>query len=289
MSDSQPRLLRGGPIAASIRETLTTEIAALRNAGTTPTLAVIIASDDGAVRSYAEAKQRSAAKLGIEIRLETMHEHVGQGALETLIDDLSNDRTVHGILLELPIAEGLDERAAIARIDPVKDVDGMTAANLGLIAAGNEAAALAPATPQACIRLAEEVTPVRGKRTAVIGRGRTVGRALASMLINRDTTVTVCHTKTPDLTEAIAPCDLVFVAAGRAGLIGPDHLRPEHIVIDAGVNPAEDGIVGDVAPEAANKVAALSPVPGGVGPLTSTLIFANLLKAMSLQGVHAPS
>lgn len=285
MPETETHLLRGSPIAASIRAELIDRIAKLRQAGTVPTLAVVIASDDGAVRSYAEAKQRSAAKLGIAIRLETVHGQVGQQGLETLIGDLSGDPTVHGILLELPVADGLDAEAAIARIDPRKDVDGMTSVNMGLIAVGDEDKALAPATPLACIRLAEEATKIAGKRAVVIGRGRTVGRALAPMLVTRHATVTVCHTKTPDLIEAIAPCDLVFVAAGRPGLIDAKHLRPGQIVIDAGINPVGDGIVGDVSSEAAKIVAALSPVPGGVGPLTSTLIFANLLKALHLQGV----
>ncbi len=286
MTDSDCRLLRGGPIAASIRADLAAHVDGLRQKGVVPTLAVVVASDDGAVMAYAEAKQRSAAKLGIDIRLEIVHDRVGQTGLENLIDDLSGDPSVHGILLELPVADGLDAEAAIARIDPIKDVDGMTAVNLGHIAVGDEDKALAPATPMACIRLAAEATEISGKRAVVIGRGRTVGRALAPMLTTRHATVTVCHTRTPDLAAAIAPCDLVFVAAGRQALIGSTMLREGQVVIDAGINPTEDGIVGDVAPEAAEIVGALTPVPGGVGPLTSTLVFANLLKAMHLQGVE---
>ncbi|MEM7443409.1 MAG: bifunctional 5,10-methylenetetrahydrofolate dehydrogenase/5,10-methenyltetrahydrofolate cyclohydrolase [Pseudomonadota bacterium] len=283
-SDTTAKMLRGGPIAASIRSELGKPVTILRNQGLVPTLAVVVASDDGAVLAYAEAKQRSGAKLGIALRLERLEAGSGQSDLEDLLDDLSADPSVHGILLELPLADGLNAEAAIAKIDPRKDIDGMTAANLGLIAAGNEDAALAPATPLACIRLAEEATNIAGKRAVVIGRGRTVGRALAPMLVNRNATVTVCHTKTPDLAEAIAPCELVFVAAGKAGLIGPHHLRERQVVVDAGINPAEGGIIGDVSPKAADIVAALTPVPGGVGPLTSTLIFSNLLKAIGLQG-----
>ncbi|MEE8270436.1 MAG: bifunctional 5,10-methylenetetrahydrofolate dehydrogenase/5,10-methenyltetrahydrofolate cyclohydrolase, partial [Alphaproteobacteria bacterium] len=169
-------------------------------------------------------------------------------------------------------------------------VDGLTPVNLGLIAAGNEAAAIAPATPLACIRLAESAAPLAGRRAVVVGRGRSVGRALIAMLINRDATVTVCHTKTPDLAAAIAPCDFVFVAAGRPGLITAAHLASGQIVIDAGINVVDDGaggqrIVGDVAADGvAAKAAALSPVPGGVGPLTTTLVFHNLLRAIELQG-----
>jgi methylenetetrahydrofolate dehydrogenase (NADP+)/methenyltetrahydrofolate cyclohydrolase len=276
-------LLRGKPLAEAERAAIADRAATLSAAGRTPRLAVVVASDDPAVAKYAEAKGRSAAKLGIALDLIAFDPAEGQQALEARLAALSADPSVHGLLLELPIAKGLDAEAAIARIDPKKDVDGLTAANLGLIAAGREADAIAPATPLACIRLAEAATPLAGKRVAVVGRGRSVGRALIPMLINRDATVTVCHTKTPSLAEAIAPAEVVFVAAGRARLVGPDMLKPGQVVVDAGINVEGDGVVGDVDPAAAEVVAALTPVPGGVGPLTATLIFANLMRAIDLQ------
>ncbi len=280
-------LLRGKPIADAIRE----EIRAARAAAPgdrPPCLAVIVASADPAVARYAEAKRRAADALGLTLRLETVDPEGGQAALDATVARLSADDGVDGIILELPLAPGLDAEMAIRHLDPLKDVDGLTPHNLGLIAAGREADALLPATPLACIRLAESVVTLRGLRAAVIGRGRAVGRALAPMLVNRDVTVTVCHTRTPDLAAAIAPCDLVFVAAGRPGLVTGPMVREGQIVIDAGISVIDGGVTGDVdATTVAPKVAALTPVPGGVGPLTATLIFANLMRAATLRRVRA--
>jgi methylenetetrahydrofolate dehydrogenase (NADP+)/methenyltetrahydrofolate cyclohydrolase len=187
---------------------------------------------------------------------------------------------VDGILLELPLAAGLNANAALDRIAPGKDIDGLTAYNLGLVSAGREDEALTSATAQACILLAETQGALAGKRVALIGRGRTVGRPLMGMLINRHATVTVCHTRTRDLGAAIADCEIVMVAIGKARQITGGELRPGQIVIDAGINYLDGKLVGDVDAESVEGVvAALTPVPGGVGPLTSALIFQNLIRA----------
>ena len=275
--------LRGAPIAETVRAGIADDVGRLKASGLEPRMAVVVASDDPATISYAEAKGRTAAKLGVTLDVVTADLARGQDALESTIAELSVDANVHGILLDLPVADGLQAEPAIDRIDPLKDVDGLTSVNLGLIALGREGAAIAPATPAACIRLAEETGPLTGRRVTVVGRGRSVGRALAPMLVNRDATVTVCHSKTPDLAAAIAPADIVFVAAGRPGLIGETHIRPGQVVIDAGINMVDGRLVGDVAPEVAQVASAITPVPGGVGPLTSSLIFANLVRAIALQ------
>ena len=281
---SETVMLRGGPIAAEIRKEIAAGASRLKEQGITPHLAVIVASDDAAVAKYAEAKGRTAEKLGLSLELIRFAPGDGQAALEAKVSDLSSNPRIHGILLELPMDPSLDSEAAITCVHPHKDVDGLTAVNLGHIAVGRESQAIVPATPAACIALAESQGPLRGKTATLIGRGRAVGRALAPMLINRDVTVTVCHTKTPDLAAAIAPADVVFVAAGRAGLITGAHLREGQIVVDAGINVVGDSLVGDVETETAlGKAAAITPVPGGVGPLTSTLIFRNLLRAIALQ------
>lgn len=281
MADAQ--LLRGAPIAEAVRARILEDIGQLKSAGVQPRMAVVVASDDPATLSYAEAKGRTAAKLGLALDIVHVDPAHGQAALEGAIARLDGDPSVHGILLDLPVARGLDAEAAIGRIGRLKDVDGLTAGNLGLIALGREAAAIVPATPAACIRLAEDAGPIAGRRVTVVGRGRSVGRALIPMLINRDATVTVCHSRTPDLAAAIAPADIVFVAAGRAGLITQQHIRAGQVVIDAGINVVDGRLAGDVAPEVAQVAAALTPVPGGVGPLTSSLIFANLMRAIALQ------
>lgn len=272
--------LLGKPIAERIRSRIQAETPpSLR-----PCLAVVVASDDAAVARYAAAKQRTADALGLGFRVETVDPAGGQAALDARIAALSAEPGVHGILLELPLAAGLDVEIAIRQLDPLKDVDGLTPHNLGLIAAGREADALLPATPAACIQLAATATDLRGARAVVVGRGRAVGRALAPMLVNRDATVTVCHSRTRDLAAAIAAADIVFVAAGRPGLVGGAMVRPGQVVVDAGISVVDGRVVGDVDADGVRPVvAALTPVPGGVGPLTATLIFSNLLQAVELQ------
>ena len=211
--------LLGKPIAERIRSRILAEMPP----GLRPCLAVVVASDDAAVARYAAAKQRTADALGLGFRVETVDPAGGQAALDARIAALSADPGVHGILLELPLAAGLDVEIAIRQLDPLKDVDGLTPYNLGLIAAGREADALLPATPAACILLAETAADLKGARAVVVGRGRAVGRALAPMLVNRDATVTVCHSRTRDLAAAVAAADIVFVATGRPGLVDRGH------------------------------------------------------------------
>ncbi len=277
-------VLRGRLLATQAREQVAERVEALTTAGMAPAMTAVIASNDAAVRSYAESKQRTAAKLGIKLDLAELPAESSQQDLEEVVGRLSADPDVHGILLELPVADRLDPDAAMAAIDPRKDVDGLTPLNLGLVMARREAEALTPATPQACIELAETQRPLAGSLVGLVGRGRTVGRPLAAMLINRDATITVCHTKTPDLAASLAPCDIVIVAAGRAGLIRGEHLRSGQIVIDAGINEVDGSLVGDVDWDSAEGIAAaMTPVPGGVGPLTTAIVFRNLLAAIDLQ------
>jgi methylenetetrahydrofolate dehydrogenase (NADP+)/methenyltetrahydrofolate cyclohydrolase len=285
----EAHLLRGGPIAEGIRADIAARAARLAEGGTVPRLAVVVASADPASSSYAQAKAKTATKLGIALDAVAVDPAQGQSAFEHRMADLSDDPAVHGIVLDLPVDPRLDAEAAIACLDRRKDVDGLTAVNLGLIAMGREDDAICPATPLACIRLAESAGPLAGKRVAVVGRGRTVGRGLLPMLVNRDATVTVCHSRTADLAAAVRAAEVVFVAAGRPGLIGAAHLSPGQVVIDAGISFVDGKMSGDVdQAAAAETVAVLTPVPGGVGPLTSTLIFANLLRAMTLQGFGEP-
>jgi methylenetetrahydrofolate dehydrogenase (NADP+)/methenyltetrahydrofolate cyclohydrolase len=272
--------LRGDVLAKSVKQSVAEAAARLAAGGAPPRMAVIMASDDPGALSYAEAKKKSAAAVGIELRLHTVEPAAGQGRLLEVCRALSADPEVHGILLELPLAPGLNADAALDAIAPEKDIDGLTTQNLGLIAAGREAEALTSATAQACILLAETQGPLAGKRVALIGRGRTVGRPLMGMLINRHATVTVCHTRTRDLKAAIADCGIVMVAIGKARQITGQQLTPGQIVIDAGINYVDGKLAGDVdAASAEGVAAALTPVPGGVGPLTSALIFQNLIRA----------
>jgi methylenetetrahydrofolate dehydrogenase (NADP+) / methenyltetrahydrofolate cyclohydrolase len=276
--------IKGAPLADAVKQEVTQAAAALTAAGVCPKMAVILATDDAASVSYAEAKQRTAAQLGIALEIHNPGSAVTQEQLHDLCRRLSQDDSVHGILLELPLAPHLDGEQALDHLDPAKDIDGMTARNMGLIAVAREDEALASATAQACIRLAETQTSLAGKKVAVIGRGRTVGRPLALMLVNRHATVTVCHSRTPDLAAAVADCDVVFVAIGKARAIGAAQLRAGQIVVDAGINFVDGKLAGDVdAASVEGIVAALTPVPGGVGPLTSAIIFQNLIRAARRQ------
>jgi len=160
----------------------------------------------------------------------------------------------------------------------------LTVTNLGLMLAGREDDAIVAATPKACVMLAESAVSLRGKRVVVVGRGRTVGKVLIPLLINRDATVTVCHSRTEHLADTVKEHDVVFVAVGKARLIGTEHLRAGQVVIDAGINVVEEGVIGDVDTHAVlDTVSKITPVPGGVGPLTSSLVFQNLIRAMEFQ------
>lgn len=287
-------LLKGGDLAASIRAEVAAQVERLAGKGLRPRLAVVAATNDPAALKYEESKRRNAEKLGIAYNVAALDPSADAAALHARLDEFAADPGVHGILLSLPLPRHLDTEAALDRIPIVKDVDGITAANLGRLASGFEVHAMPAATPLACIRLIEAHTSLEGARVTLVGRGRTIGRALAPMLVNRNATVTVCHTRTRDLKAEVASADIVIAAAGRPGLITADMVRSGQIVIDAAVNVLEDGrMAGDAqTEEIAAKGVHISPVPGGVGPVTSAQIFENLLRAVNLQqawGTATPS
>ena len=249
-----------------------------------PRLVSVLASDDEASRVYVQSKARRARKLGVDFHALELGAGVSQEDLHAALDELSADSSVHGVVLELPLSPGLDADAALLHIAWRKDVEGLTPANLALIAAGREAEALLPPTPRSVRFLLRGALgdDLRGLRVAVIGPGRTVGRPLTFMLNNRGVTVTLCNEHTRDLGGVLAGMDAVVVAVGCAGLLRPEHVQPQHVVIDAGINVQPDGaVVGDAVPRLPGR--AQTPVPGGVGPLTSALMYQNLVRAVKLQ------
>ncbi len=277
------RIIDGGPVAARIRAEIRAE--AGDEGDDPPLLQVLLAGDDPGSHWYAQAKVKLGAKLGIAVRVERFPETVTTSALLAAIDDWNGDPAVHGILVELPLPTGVEKEMVLAAIDPRKDVDGVTPVNRGLLFGGAEQQALLPATPLACLELLAAV-PVRpaGRRAAVVGRGDTVGRPLAALLITRHATVTVCHTRTPDLAAVVRQADLVFAAAGRPGVVTGAMIRPGATVIDAGITEVAGGMVGDVEWCSVCEVAgAATPVPGGVGTVTTALIMRNVLRARTLQ------
>jgi len=277
-------LLRGGELAKAIKADVAARVQHLTGLGLQPKLAVVAATDDPAALKYEESKRRNSEKLGIAYEVAALDPKIGADALHERIDAFAADPGVHGILLSLPLPDHLDTEAALDRIPLVKDVDGITAANLGRLASGIEAAAMLTATPYACIRLIETQRSLESAKVTLVGRGRTIGRALAPMLVNRNATVTVCHTRTRDLPAEVSAADIVIAAAGRPELITADMVRPGQMVIDAAINVLDNGIVGDAqTEEIAARGVQITPVPGGVGPVTSAQIFENLLRAIDLQ------
>lgn len=281
--------LRGDVLVKTIREESRTAAEELRARGVAPRLAAVLTDSNPAVLSYAESKSRAASELGITFDLVVLPEGETQEKLEAALSELAGNPAIHGIVLELPLAPGLDLGRALDLIPPRKDIDGLTAANIGLLYANREDEALVAATAQACVMLAEvalkeENRSLAGACVGVVGKGRTVGTPLIGMLLNRHATVTICHSQTADPKTALADCDIVFAAAGKPDLLTRDVLREGQMLIDAGITVVDGKLRGDVDAGAVQGFArALTPVPQGVGPVTTALIFKNLLKAIQLQ------
>ncbi|MDR2443267.1 MAG: bifunctional 5,10-methylenetetrahydrofolate dehydrogenase/5,10-methenyltetrahydrofolate cyclohydrolase [Deltaproteobacteria bacterium] len=281
------QIIKGLPVANAIREELIPKVKALVEKGVQPKLAVVLAGGDEASKVYAQAKEKVGDKLGIKVEIHIRPDDVTQDDLLKLVDQLNADPNVHGILVELPLPKHIQKELIMNRLDPKKDVDGVHPVNRGYLLGGQEHLALVPATPLSCIELIQRSgVDLKGRRVALVGRGDTVGRPLASLLIKRDATITVCHTKTVDMGSITKAAEIVVAAAGSPGLVKASMLSPGQTVIDAGINQLPDNsIIGDVEPAAADVVAFLTPVPGGVGSLTTSIIMSNLLKAVQLQGL----
>ncbi len=280
-------IIKGLPVATAMREEIAGQVKALNSQkGLQPKLAVVLVGDDEASRVYAQSKEKVGEKMGIKVELHVRPGTTSEAEVIKLVDELNADRQVHGILVELPLPKTIQKENVMNRIDPKKDVDGVHPINRGYLLGGQEHLALVPATPLACIELIQRSgLDLKGKRVTLVGRGDTVGRPLASLLIKRDATVTVCHTKTVDLAGTVKAAEIVVAAAGFPKLVKADMVAPGQTVIDAGINQLEDGsLCGDVDTEAVSQIVrAITPVPGGVGSLTTTVIMQNLLKAISLQ------
>ncbi len=281
------QIIKGKPIADEIRAEIAKEVEALKGKGIEPKLSVLLVGDDPASVVYARSKEKVGAKLGITVELTVKPADTPEDEVLSIIDEWNRDEKVHGILVELPLPKHISKDKVMRKILPEKDVDGISPVNRGYLLGGQEDVALVPATPMSCIELMERAgVTIRGKRVVLVGRGDTVGRPLMCLLLKRDATITVCHTKTVDLPSVTREAEVIVAAAGRAGLVTKDMVSPGTVVIDAGINQVGDSIVGDVDFEAVKEVAsAITPVPGGVGSLTTTLIMRNVLKAIKIQGL----
>jgi methylenetetrahydrofolate dehydrogenase (NADP+)/methenyltetrahydrofolate cyclohydrolase len=287
-------LIDGKAIAAGLRARVTATVRELAERhGVVPGLAVVLVGDDPASEVYTGAKRQTSAETGMRSIDHRLPASASESELLALISRLNGDRDVHGILVQLPLPPQIDPRAVIAAIDPGKDVDGFHPLNVGRIAIGLPA--LAPCTPLGCIALAKNVrTSLAGFEAVVIGRSNIVGKPLAQLLIGESATVTVAHSKTRDLPAVCRRADLLFAAIGRAELVRRDWIKPGATVIDVGINRVmRDGrrrLVGDVAFAEVREVAgAITPVPGGVGPMTIACLLANTVRAAcALAGLPPP-
>lgn len=278
-------ILDGKALAAQIKEEVKAAVAKYTSRGITPKLTAVLVGDDPGSVVYARAKEKACAGVGIAYELHHLPGDTPEAAVVELIGRLNEDPGVHGILVEFPLPKQVNKWRVLDALAPLKDVDGMTAVNRGRLLAGEEG--LFPATPQSCIEIMERYgIEIAGKHAVLVGRGETVGRPLLLMMLRKNATITVCHTKTVDMAAHTRQAEILIAAAGRAGLIKAEMVKPGAVVVDAGINQTDKGICGDVDFEDVKEVAGyITPVPGGVGSLTTTLIMKNLLKAMALQGV----
>ena len=250
-----------------------------------PGLATILVGDDPASAVYVRMKREDSAEVGIESFHHEPGGDVAPEELAELIRSLNADERVDGILLQLPLPDHLDQDEFISLIDPAKDVDGLTTANAGLLMHGREEA-MVPCTPAGVMRLLEEAgVELSGARAVVLGRSILVGKPMAQLLLGANATVTHCHSRTRDLPAVCREADVLVAAVGSAGLVTGDMVGEGAVVIDVGTNRTDDGLVGDVDFEAAKERArAITPVPGGVGPMTRAMLLVNTLKAARARG-----
>jgi methylenetetrahydrofolate dehydrogenase (NADP+) / methenyltetrahydrofolate cyclohydrolase len=271
------RIIDGKVVAARIRGEVAREIEGM---DVTPGLATVLVGDDPASAVYVRMKREDSAEVGIESFHHEPGGEVSAGELSALLRDLNADERVHGILLQLPLPAHLDQDEFISLIDPSKDVDGLTPANAGLLMQDRDEA-MVPCTPAGVMELLREAgAELEGARAVVVGRSVLVGKPLAQLLLAANATVTHCHSRTRDLPAVCREADVLIAAVGSPGLVTADMVRDGAIVIDVGTNRTEDGLVGDVDFEAVSeKAGAITPVPGGVGPMTRAMLLVNTLRA----------
>jgi len=272
-------VLSGRELAADIRARTASAAAVLAVLGHPPRLTVVTATDDEASAWYVRSIAGAATKAGIGCEVEDLGPAAAAAAIAAQLGALSADPTVHGIILTTPLPGGARLAELAGAIDPAKDVDGANPVSLGRLMTGLPA--FAPATAEAVLRLLDHYqVSLEGRHVVVVGRSAVVGKPVAHLLLDRNATVTICHSRTRDLAAITRQADVLVVAVGRTGLIGPDHVAPGTTVIDVGTNATPDGgLAGDVDPKVADVAGALSPVPGGVGPVTTALLLRHVTDA----------
>lgn len=274
------KVISGKEVATSIKDGLKVEVESLKKSGINPKLTVILVGDDPASHSYVKGKEKACKEVGIESQLIFMEDNISEEFLLSEINKLNNDSTVHGFLVQLPLPKHIDEKAVINAISPEKDVDGFHPINVGKMMIGEDA--YLPCTPNGIIELIKSTgTKIESKHVVIVGRSNIVGKPVALLLLRENATVTICHSKTADLKAITKQADILIVAVGKPELITEEFVSPGTIVIDVGTNRLENGKwVGDCEFQGVSKVASfITPVPGGVGPMTITMLIKNTVEA----------
>ncbi|HEX4091096.1 MAG TPA: bifunctional methylenetetrahydrofolate dehydrogenase/methenyltetrahydrofolate cyclohydrolase [Trebonia sp.] len=277
-------ILDGKATAAEVKADLKVRVAALAARGVTPGLGTILVGDDPGSHAYVGGKHRDCAQVGIASIRRDLPASATQAQVEEAVAELNGDPACTGYIVQLPLPSGLDEKRVLNLVDPAKDADGLHPVNLGKLVLGEEAPL--PCTPRGIVALLRRYgVEIAGAEVTVIGRGITVGRALGLLLTRRteNATVTLCHTGTKDLAFHTRTADIVVVAAGRAGLLTADMVKPGAAVLDVGITRTEAGLAGDVAPEVASVAGWIAPMPGGVGPMTRAMLLTNVVEAAERQ------
>ena len=274
------RILDGRAVAARIRAEVAEGVAGLRERGLPVRLDVVLVGDDPASATYVRMKQRDCAEVGMESEAHRFGADVSQKELAALVEGLNRDASVSGFFIQLPLPAGLDALPLISAIDPAKDVDGLSPLSAGRLAIGLPS--LMPCTPHGVVQLlGRSGVEISGREAVVVGRSNLVGKPLAQLLLRENATVTVCHSRTKNLPEVTRRAEILVVAAGRRWLVGAEHVREGAVVVDVGIHSKEEGgLTGDVRFEEVEPVASyITPVPGGVGPMTRAMLVYNTLEA----------
>ncbi|MEW6621659.1 MAG: bifunctional methylenetetrahydrofolate dehydrogenase/methenyltetrahydrofolate cyclohydrolase FolD [Bacillota bacterium] len=274
------KVIDGKALGQKLREKMKSEVEELKSKGIQPGLAVVLVGEDPASKVYVNSKHKSCIEIGMYSEVHRLAEDTSQEELLELIEKLNTDNKIHGILVQLPLPKHINEKAVIDSIASAKDVDGFGPENVGNLVIGDDC--FYPCTPYGCMVMLEEIGfDLKGKKAVVVGRSNIVGKPIAMMLLAKHATVTICHSRTKDLAEEVKQGDVVVAAVGKPEMITGDMIKEGAVVIDVGINRLDNGkLVGDVHYESAKEKASwITPVPGGVGPMTITMLLQNTLEA----------
>jgi methylenetetrahydrofolate dehydrogenase (NADP+)/methenyltetrahydrofolate cyclohydrolase len=272
-------IIDGKALSLSIREELKKKAEELKQKGVTPGLAVILVGDDPASAVYVRNKEKACEEVGIYSLVHRLSADTSEQQVISIVKELNSNPSIHGILVQLPLPKHIDERNVLRAVDPDKDVDGLHVVTAGRLFVGEKG--FLPCTPKGVIKMIKSIgTEISGKQAVVVGRSAMVGKPAAMLLLNENATVTMCHSRTKDLASVCARADILVAAIGKPGLITGEFIKPGAVVIDVGTTKVDGKLKGDVLfEEAAKKASFITPVPGGVGPMTITMLLENTIEA----------